>query len=1252
MANFQKSSQATKAFVGRSLLLSKLLCSLSLLFPLLTVSGWVLNIPLLTRGHPELPAMVPNTALGLVLGASAFFLAQNKSRPKSYTFISGIFSVMILLFGILTLSEYVFGWDMGIDQIFTFGVLTTDVMFPGRPSPQTSFNFILLGISLISLNFQSIPGQIGRLSAILMGTNAFVAATGYIFSTKQFYGFPFYGTAIGMAIHTSAGFILQTGALLFCRPTEGFLSLVTSDTRSGGMARKIFFSILGLPLLVGFITKIGVVAGWYDVGIQVSLFTVVIIGLIVRSTWSATKQADTEEIQARIAQEETLRANERLNRALEEREIFAELIENSSDFIGIADANGKPIFVNQAGRSMVGLPADYPVENTQILEYYPLEQRSLVTDVILKAMLEKGQWKGETFFRNWQTEESIPVSDDHFMIREKHSNRILGMGTVTRDITMQKNLEAALRLSEAKASGIVSTSADAIISIDDDQNITMFNEGAEKIFGYSKAEAIGQSLNILLPKRIREIHRQHMENFAEGKQVARRMGERGGVIFGLRKNGEEFPADAAISKLEVGGKRILTVSLRDMSAQKRIENEQRFLAEVGSTLASTLDYESTLDHIVQLAVRDIADLCVVYVFDERGEIRRSKAVSRDSGKAWVCDLLMSIPLDRTRSNPIDSVLETKQSLLVEKVSADMIESIADSHEHLKALRAADLESFIISPLVVYGKLLGAISFVTSSTSRHFDSGDLYLVEELARRAAVAIDNSQLHREARQAKLIADNVPAMMAYWDKDQRCQFANRAYLDWFNFDPQKLIGRTMLDLMGPVLYEKNLPYITSALRGERQNFERELKKQSTSEVRHTSAQYIPEKINGKVLGFFVLVFDVTDLKRAQLAALEQERKALDAVQTREDILAIVSHDLKNPLASIGLSAQLLQRMTQIDRRQISDFAERVQRSVDQMQTLIGDLLDFGKIQAGLFSVEKFRESPMEVILPIADGVKVLAEAKRQHLEVEIASALPDVACDSFRIGQVLSNLLGNAIKFTPAGGTIRLIVTQSKNEILVSVSDTGPGIPPENLSKIFDRYWQAQETKKLGSGLGLSIAKGVIEAHGTKIWAESDVGRGSCFSFTIPLATPETKKKPVTEQSSPVADLDSLEGTHIVVVDDSPDNLSLMRLILQKAGARVTVAGSVKDALKEVSRERPDLIITDIEMPDGDGYELIAKVHQMDKSGDSHLPVAALTAHTEENELRKISKAGFDASFSKPINSGKVISSIRGLINRGLLH
>lgn len=1088
----------------RSLALSKLFCLMAAVLPFLGAAGWLFHVNWLKQIHPSLPAMQPNTALGLILGAIAVFVIADVRRPRKQ--VASTLAVVICLLGLLTLAEYTLGWDLGIDRIFIGGA--AQGRFAGRPSPQTAANFAILGVALLIYNLRLLPIRAGQAGVLAVAANATVAVTGYIFSTSEFYGFPTFMSDVGMALHTAASFILLSAALLCSRPDDGMMSLVTGDTYSSSMARRILLTATLAPPLAGGLTFIGVSAGWYDVHVQVSLFAVVLGALLLRTTWQAARQSEKDELRTRAALQQSQDANERLKKVSDERRIFEALIENSSDFIGIADPNGTPTYLNPAGRRMLGMSQDYPIEKARILECYPLEQRSFASDVILKDASEKGYWKGETYFRNGQTEEAIPVSDEHLLIKDNETGRVLGMGTITRDIsdarraqnqirqsqerfdlalrgadlaawdwdiksgevifnarwaemrgfqpeeikphvdswiasvhpddwprvqqavtdhfqgltpeyeaefraltksgdwiwildrgkvfarndkgqpcrmvgteldiTERKHLEEQLRLSEAKASGIVSVSADAIISIDENQRITLFNEGAEKIFGHLKAGAVGAPLDILIPERFRAIHREHVARFAVGQETARRMGERGGLIFGLRKNGEEFPADAAISKLNVGGKRILTVALRDMSEQKRTENEQRFLAEVGAVLTSTLDYEDTLSNIAELAVRDFADFCIVDIVEEDARVRRLKVASRDASKSWVCDLFMEASLEQSLPHMVGMVLKDERPVLMEHISSNTIASFFQSEEHLQAFRAANPKSFVAVPLLAHGKLMGAIAMISSSSNRPYGPADVHLAEELAQRAALSIENARLFADAQRA--------------------------------------------------------------------------------------------------------------------------------VRLRDEVLAVVAHDLKNPLSTISLTANVLRQFEQLDRAKLEEVTDRIHRSVDNMVSLIADLLDFAGIQSGTFSVVKQVNSLIPLVTTVIDGTRVQAEAKRQTIEVDLPSSLPEVAMDMRRISQVMSNLLGNAIKFTPEGGTIRVSVRHNNKTVIVSVSDTGPGISPENLPKIFDRFWQAQRTEHTGSGLGLSIAKGIVEAHEGTIWAESQVGRGTSVSFALPIVDSES--------------------------------------------------------------------------------------------------------------------------------------------------
>jgi PAS domain S-box-containing protein len=413
---------------------------------------------------------------------------------------------------------------------------------------------------------------------------------------------------------------------------------------------------------------------------------------------------------------------------------------------------------------MVGLPADLPVEQTRIPDYYYPDERRFATDVILKSMIERGRWSGETFFRHWQTGQAIPVSDDHFMIRNPTDGRILGMGTVTRDISEARRAREQLRLSEARFSGIISMSSDAVISVDENQRITLFNPGAERTFGYSSAEMMGAPLDTLLPGRLRVVHRGHVAGFAAGPETARPMAEGlATTLAGRRKNGEEFPAEASISKLEIAGSAILTVALRDITARERVAKRQRFLSDMGTVLASSLDYEQTLVNVGQLMVRDHADWCIIDLVEQGNRVRRLKVVTADPQNASLAVQLEHVSLDRSRYHLTKPAFDTKRPFVLERVTRRDLESFAQDAEHLALLRAIDPKSIMGLPLIARGELLGALVLISCTPSRPYRQDDVQFGETLADRAALAIDNGRLYATAVQATRLRDETLGVVAH---------------------------------------------------------------------------------------------------------------------------------------------------------------------------------------------------------------------------------------------------------------------------------------------------------------------------------------------------------------------------------------------------------------------------------------------------------------------------------------------------------
>jgi len=544
-----------------------------------------------------------------------------------------------------------------------------------------------------------------------------------------------------------------------------------------------------------------------------------------------------------------------------------------------------------------------------------------------------------------------------------------------RDIHLE--LERALqfnRLSEAKFSGIISVSADAIITMDQEQRITLFNDGAERIFGYSRAEAIGAPLDLLVPEQLRAIHRQRVERFARGSESARRMGERGAEVVGLRKNGDQFPADAAISRLEVDGTRILIVSLRDITEQKREEKRKETLAEAGVSLASTLEYEKTLTGIADLAVKDFADFCIIDVLEDNC-LRRVRVSSRNPSRQDACDTLRRSRSDPGRAPLVWPALQEKKAILFDEVTPELMASWAQSDEELRSLQELQATSVLVAPLFEFGKVSGVITFISAASSPAYGQEDLRFSEEFTNLASLEINNARLYRVAEQA--------------------------------------------------------------------------------------------------------------------------------IQAREQMLAVVAHDLRTPLSNISLMAALLRRCGKEPERRSARPAEAIERAVARMDRIIQDLLDVARLEAGQLSVEQSRVPAGRVVSDSVEAQELLASSASIELRLDVAPDVHQVWGDLDRLLQVFDNLIGNAIKFTPPDGRILVGAAPREGEILFWVADTGPGIAARDLPHLFERFWQQRKADRHGAGLGLFIVKGIVEAHGGRIWAESTVGRGSTFFFTIPTAS-----------------------------------------------------------------------------------------------------------------------------------------------------
>jgi signal transduction histidine kinase len=332
--------------------------------------------------------------------------------------------------------------------------------------------------------------------------------------------------------------------------------------------------------------------------------------------------------------------------------------------------------------------------------------------------------------------------------------------------------------------------------------------------------------------------------------------------------------------------------------------------------------------------------------------------------------------------------------------------------------------------------------------------------------------------------------------------------------------IVRSVIDTGQPVIIEHITPQLIESIAKNPEQLQTLL----ATDV--TSLMAVPLMIRGRPMGALLFgsstpshVYKQDDLHLAEAlaerAAMAIEnarlyRASVHATQLRDQVLGVVAHDLRNPLSSILLQAAALKRHGPEPERRSQKPGDAIHRAATRMNHLIQDLLDVALMESGQLTIERARLSARELIVGAVETQRPLAESSSLDLRVDVDSDVFDVWGDRDRLLQVFENLIGNAIKFTEAGGSITADATSRDDEIVFRVADTGAGIASENLPLVFDRFWQATRAGRQGAGLGLPIAKGIVEAHGGRIWVESTEGRGTTFSFTIPKAAPESSSVP----------------------------------------------------------------------------------------------------------------------------------------------
>jgi PAS domain S-box-containing protein len=512
-----------------------------------------------------------------------------------------------------------------------------------------------------------------------------------------------------------------------------------------------------------------------------------------------------------------------------------------------------------------------------------------------------------------------------------------------------------------------------------------------------------------------------------------------------------------------------------------------------------------------------------------------------------------------------------------------------------------------------------------------------------------------------AEALLDGVRLGLALLAPTGEIRLANRAAEDLLGYGRGELAGRTLADLYLPEDRRAGAPdrALAAARRDGRSEDEGLRARRDGSSVRATLVlTALPPAAGAPAESTFTLEVrlgreagDGEAALRMRLAREEElRRRAEEASHARDEFLATLSHELRTPLTAIMGWAHLL-RTGNLDEKSRARALETIERNAHLEAQLTADILDVARIITGKLRVQMQTVDAAQVVESAVETVRQLAEEKRVTLQLSAESGAAAVAADPDRLQQVVGNLLTNAIKFTPEGGEVRVRVVAGAQTVAIEIQDTGEGIDAETLPHVFERFRQggAGARRKGGLGLGLAIVSHIVGLHSGRVRADSaGPGRGSTFTVELP----SLRERPIPAVAAAAGETlasPRLHGLTVLVVDDQEDARELMRVVLGRCGATVVAAESTATALEALDHCRPDVILSDLEMPGEDGYSLIRKVRARSPERGGAVPAAALTAYARTEDRVHSLRAGFHRHVPKPVQPDELAEIVASLAGRG---
>src|SRR5688572_19282326 len=801
---------------------------------------------------------------------------------------------------------------------------------------------------------------------------------------------------------------------------------------------------------------------------------------------------------------------------------LARVVESSDDAIVSKDLNGIITSWNAAAERMFGYVADEAIGQS-IRMIIPADRQSEEDMVLSRIRAGQSVAHFETIRRRKDgTLISIsltvsPIHDD--------AGRVIGASKIARDISGR----ASAAVTVNRLAAIVESSDDAIVSKDLNGIIKSWNRSAERMFGFTAAEAIGRSIRMLIPDELQSEEDVVLAKIRAGERIDHYETVR------QRKDGTRLAVSLTVSPVRddhgsiIGASKIardITERTRLLAAAQEHAGNTEKLNEVGAVVASTLDRE--------VIVQKVTDIARELTRAEFGAFFYN-VTDPDSGDAFMLYTLSGAPREAFAQFPHPRAT----ALFGPTFHGEGPVRLADVTQDPRYGRNAPyhgmppghlpVRSYLAVPVKgLAGNVLGGLFFGHSQVGVFTEQHER-LAAGVASWASVALENARLYADA-----------------------QTANRM---------------------------------------------------------------------------------------------------------KDEFLAVLSHELRTPLNAILGYARLL-RSGILPPDKAARGLETLERNAGWLTQIVEDVLDVSRIVSGRIRLDV---QPVELPIIIDNAVATIqpaADAKRVRVQTLVDPRVGPVSGDPNRLQQVVWNLVSNAVKFTPKSGRVQLRLERVNSHVEIVVSDTGIGIRPDFLPYVFEPLRQAEAgtmRKTGGLGLGLAIVRHIVEMHGGTVDAASEgEGKGATFRVRLPLMIvhPETlrmpREHPRTERREPLSALGDLQGVRVLAVDDEEDALTLLRVVLETAGANVTTVASPLRAVERIAEARPHVLVLDLGMPEMDGFDLIKQIRASDDPAVRHVPAAALTAFARSEDRTKALRSGFQLHLAKPVDPAELVASVATLAKR----